>query len=334
MGTITSLVLLLVFLSGGFILARLDLVRFDRKMEAAFSAALYLLLFSMGLRLGQSREVLSNLSLVGALAVSGAVFACAGTVFLHIVMIPVYRKMDPAGLYSTDRHSIDRQSAGTISSGGSPHPVSGSRRLAILFYNLKKPFILLLLVILGSFVGYFLPPVAVLRDGSVATWILYFLLFIIGIQMAGSGSSLGKMLVQPAVLLVPAVTIAGTLAGSLGTLVFDGMTPGRALALGSGFGWYSLSGVLIADLGDPTLGAAAFISNLLRETIAFLCVPLLKFSGRCESGIGISGATSMDVTLPVIEDTWGARVIPLAVAHGVILSFLVPFLVPLFMSFR
>lgn len=324
MGTIISLLLLLVFLSGGFILARLDLVRFSRKVELAFSAALYLLLFSMGLRLGQSREVLSNLSLVGALAVTSAVFACAGTVALHLLMIPVYRKIDPSGLYSVGTQS-----------GESPlQPVSGSRRLAILFYNLKKPLILLVLVIVGSFVGYFLPPVAVLRDGSVATWILYFLLFIIGIQMAGSGSSLGRMIAQPAVLLVPAVTIVGTLAGSLGTLVFDGMTPGRALALGSGFGWYSLSGVLIADLGDPMLGAAAFISNLLRETIAFLCVPLLKFSGRCESGIGISGATSMDVTLPVIEDTWGARVIPLAVAHGVILSFLVPFLVPLFMSFR
>jgi len=268
--------------------------------------------------------VLSNLSLVGALAVSSAIFACAGTVLLHILMIPVYRRIDHSGLYSVGPHP----------GAGSLQPVTGSRRLAILFYNLKKPLILLLLVVIGSFVGYFLPPVAVLHDGTVATWILYFLLFIIGIQMAGSGSSLGKMIMQPAVLLVPAVTIAGTLAGSLGTLVFDGMTPGRALALGSGFGWYSLSGVLIADLGDPMLGAAAFISNLLRETIAFLCVPLLKFSGRCESGIGISGATSMDVTLPVIEDTWGARVIPLAVAHGVILSFLVPFLVPLFMSFR
>ncbi len=324
MGTITSLLLLLVFLSGGFILARFNLVRFTRRVEIAFSAALYLLLFSMGLRLGQSREVLANLSLVGALAVSSAVFACAGTVILHILLIPLYRRLDPAGLYA----------AGSHAAGGPLQPVTGSRRLAILFYNLKKPLILLLLVVIGSFAGYFLPPVAVLRDGTVATWILYFLLFIIGVQMAGSGSSLGKMIVQPAVLLVPAVTIVGTLAGSLGTLVFDGMTPGRALALGSGFGWYSLSGVLIADLGDPMLGAAAFISNLLRETIAFLCVPLLKFSGRCESGIGISGATSMDVTLPVIEDTWGARVIPLAVAHGVILSFLVPFLVPLFMSFR
>jgi uncharacterized membrane protein YbjE (DUF340 family) len=105
------------------------------------------------------------------------------------------------------------------------------------------------------------------------------------------------------------------------------------MALNAGFGWYSLSGVLIADLGDPILGAAAFFANLLRETTAFVFVPALRLLGRHESGIGLCGATSMDVTLPVLEDTWGAGVVPLAVAHGVIVSTLVPFLVPLCMSF-
>ncbi|HPS43965.1 MAG TPA: lysine exporter LysO family protein, partial [Treponemataceae bacterium] len=202
----------------------------------------------------------------------------------------------------------------------------------MLLHNLKKPLILLVLVVIGTVVGLFLPEIAWVRDGTVATWILYFLLFIIGIQMASGESDLSALMRQPSLLVVPLVTIAGTLLGSLGTLIFDGMTPGRALALGAGFGWYSLSGVLISNLGDPSLGAAAFLSNLLRETLAFLAIPLLRASGRCESGVGIAGATSMDVTLPVIEDAWGPGVIPLSVTHGVILSLLVPFLVPLFMS--
>lgn len=352
MSTLFSLLLLLVFLAGGFIAARAKLIRFGGVAERAFTIALYLLLFSMGLRLGQSRDVLSNLSLVGALAVSSTIFACAGTVLLHILFMPVYRRLDRDGLYSSEfggerapggesTPGRERTPVGEITPGGGDlapdgskmHSMPASRRLAMLLYNLKKPLILLVLVVIGTLVGFLLPPVSLLKDGTIATWLLYFLLFIIGMQMAGSGNSLGTLVCQPAVLLVPAVTILGTLAGSLGTLVFDGMTPGRALALGSGFGWYSLSGVLIADLGDPMLGAAAFLANLLRETLAFLTVPLLAATGRCESGIGISGATSMDVTLPVVEDTWGPRVLPLSVAHGVILSFLVPFLVPLFMSF-
>lgn len=319
MSTALSLLLLLVFLASGFVAAKSRALRPSPATDRVFSVALYLLLFSMGLRLGQSREILADLPLVGALAISSTACACAGTVLLHLAFVPLYKKLDRDGLYSRSAKSGSR--------------IFGARRVAMLFHNLKKPMILLVLVALGSVAGFLLPEVSVLKDGSVATWLLYFLLFIIGLQMAGSGTGLKTLVCQPAVLLVPAVTIVGTLAGSLGTLAFDGMTVGKSLALASGFGWYSLSGVLISDLGDPMLGTAAFLSNLLRETLAFLTVPLLAATGRCESGIGISGATSMDVTLPVVEDTWGPDVLPLSVAHGVILSFLVPFLVPLFMSF-
>jgi len=322
MGTILSLLLLLVFLALGFACARFRLVRFTERTGRVFSVALYLLLFSMGLRLGQSRDVLSSLSLVGLLAVSGTLFACAGTVILQLIFAPVYRRLDR------------RFAPGIVPARpGVGKSLSGSRRARMLLHNLKKPFILLVLVVIGTVVGLFLPDIAWVRDGTVATWILYFLLFIIGIQMASGETDLSALMRQPSLLVVPLVTIAGTLLGSRGTLVFAGMTPGRALALGSGFGWYSLSGVLISNLGDPSLGAAAFLSNLLRETLAFLAIPLLRASGRCESGIGIAGATSMDVTLPVVEDAWGPGVIPLSVTHGVILSLLVPFLVPLFMSF-
>ncbi len=321
MGTIVSLLLLLVFLALGFACARLRLIKFTDRTGRVFSVALYLLLFSMGLRLGQSRDVLSSLSLVGLLAASGTLFSCAGTVILQLALAPAYRRLDRLFAPSF-----------VPSRPGFGKPLSGSRRARMLFHNLKKPLILLVLVVIGTVVGLFLPEIAWVRDGTVATWILYFLLFIIGIQMASGESDLSALMRQPSLLVVPLVTIAGTLLGSLGTLIFDGMTPGRALALGAGFGWYSLSGVLISNLGDPSLGAAAFLSNLLRETLAFLAIPLLRASGRCESGVGIAGATSMDVTLPVIEDAWGPGVIPLSVTHGVILSLLVPFLVPLFMS--
>jgi len=322
MSTIISLLLLLVFLAGGFFVARFGLLRFTQIAGIAFSLALYLLLFSMGLRLGQSRDVLANLSLVGALAVSCTLFSSAGTVVLHVLFIPVYRRLDRVGIHG-DVKADD---------GASTLSLTGSRRLSLLFYNLRKPFLLLVLVVLGTAVGYLLPEIAVIRDGSISTVFLYILLFIIGLQMADSGHDLARFFTRPSLLVVPLVTIVGTLAGSLGTLAFDGMTPGRSFALASGFGWYSLSGVLIANLGDPMLGAASFLSNLLRETLAFLAVPLLRLTGRPESGIGVAGATSMDVTLPVIGDAWGPSFIPLSVAHGVILSLLVPFLVPLFMS--
>lgn len=329
MSTAVSLLLLLAFLFAGYSFARFGWLRFTDLTGRVFTIALYLLLFSMGLRLGQSRDVLSSLPLVGLLAVSGALFASAGTVILQLLFAPVYRRLDRLSFARMEGDLA--QHAGAKSVAANPS-LAGSRRLSLFFYNFKKPLILLALVIAGTGVGLMLPDIAVIRDGSAATWILNFLLFLIGIQMNSGENDLSRLFSRPSLLVLPLVTIAGTLLGSLGTLMFDGMTPGRALALGSGFGWYSLSGVLIANLGDPTLGAAAFLSNLFRETLAFLAVPLLRSTGRCESGIGIAGATSMDVTLPVIEDVWGPAVLPLSIAHGVILSLLVPFLVPLFMS--
>lgn len=336
MSTAFSLLLLLAFLFAGYAFARFGWLRFTDLTGRVFTVALYLLLFSMGLRLGQSRDVLSSLPLVGLLAVSGTLFASAGTVILQLLFAPVYRRLDRLSLARADGdlalHDGDRGSSAGTKSGSANPSLAGSRRLSMLFYNLKKPLILLALVVAGTGVGMILPDIALIRDGTAATWILNFLLFLIGIQMNSGENDLSRLFTRPSLLVLPLVTVAGTLLGSLGTLMFDGMTPGRALALGSGFGWYSLSGVLIANLGDPTLGTAAFLSNLFRETLAFLTVPLLRATGRCESGIGIAGATSMDVTLPVIEDVWGPAVLPLSIAHGVILSLLVPFLVPLFMS--
>jgi uncharacterized membrane protein YbjE (DUF340 family) len=332
MSTLVSLLLLIVFLASGFVVARLKLLPFNAVMERIFSVALYLLLFSMGLRLGQSRDVLASLPLVGSLAICGALFGCAGSVILHLLMKPVYLHLERSRPDGNPAGAGDVLSSRTTDSVSVPR-FAGTRRLGLLFLNLKKPMLLLALVALGTVVGFALPVIPVVRDGTVATWILYFLLFIIGVQMAGSGLGLRKLLFRPMALILPAVTIVGTLLGSLGTLAFAGMTPGKSLALGAGFGWYSLSGVLISNLGDPSLGAASFLANLFRETFAFLAIPALRATGRCESGIGIAGATSMDVTLPIIEDTWGSGAVPLSVAHGVVLSFLVPFLVPLFMSF-
>jgi uncharacterized membrane protein YbjE (DUF340 family) len=98
----------------------------------------------------------------------------------------------------------------------------------------------------------------------------------------------------------------------------------------AGFGWYSLSGVIISDLGDQVLGSAAFLSNILRESVALLTIPLFGTTRFPRIGIGIAGATSMDVCLPLIQKSCGTRWVPLSVTNGAILSLLVPVLVPLF----
>jgi len=58
---------------------------------------------------------------------------------------------------------------------------------------------------------------------------------------------------------------------------------------------------------------------------------LVKYLGRLIS-IAPGGATTMDVTLPLIKKTAGDEMVLPALINGIVLSALVPILVPLFLK--
>ena len=102
-----------------------------------------------------------------------------------------------------------------------------------------------------------------------------------------------------------------------------------ALAMASGFGWYSLSGILLTESFGPVIGSAAFFNDLARELIAIMLIPGLIRRSR-STALGLCGATSMDFTLPVLQRTGGLDMVPAAIVHGFILSLLVPILIAFF----
>ncbi|HCM26936.1 MAG TPA: hypothetical protein DIC34_10395 [Treponema sp.] len=283
---------------------------------------LYALLASMGLRLSQSRDIASRLPEIGALAAATAAATTAGTILALLAAGPLLRRLEKAPA----RRAVE------------PEAKVGSAQEAVIavgtrfdfFSHVRGPLRLLAIVAAAFILGLVLPAVPFLSSGQLTSWTLYVLLALIGMQMAANKVDLGSLLLRPATAIVPLGTIAGSLAGALAVGWLFRLAPGKALALGAGFGWYSLSGVLITDLGDPLLGSAAFLANMLRETLALLAIPFLASTGRRELPIGAGGATSMDVTLPLIERCCGPESVPLSIAHGLSLSLLVPILVPLF----
>ena len=110
------------------------------------------------------------------------------------------------------------------------------------------------------------------------------------------------------------------------------------LAVGSGFGYYSLSSVLIADLKSATLGVqgaaelatVALLANVVREMIALFGMPLFARWGGPLAPISVAGVTSMDVCLPSIARYSGSDLVPLAILHGIVLEVCVPILVGAF----
>lgn len=135
------------------------------------------------------------------------------------------------------------------------------------------------------------------------------------------------------VLLLPLATILGTLGACAVVSFFLPDTPlNDALAVGSGFGYYSLSSIFITEYRGVELGTIALLSNIIREIVTLLFAPLLCRWFGPFAPISSGGATSMDTTLPVIVSISGSRYMVLSVYHGFVLDFSVPFLVTLFCS--
>ena len=147
--------------------------------------------------------------------------------------------------------------------------------------------------------------------------------------------------IRPRMLLLPLFTIIGSLLfAGCASLLPGGRSLQECLAVGSGFGYYSLSSVLIANVGPQSLGAEgaaelatiALLANVAREMCVLFCLPLFaRWCGQI-APISAAGITSMDVCLPAIVRYSGgsSRLVPLAVLHGLALEISVPMLVTFF----
>lgn len=169
---------------------------------------------------------------------------------------------------------------------------------------------------------------APVRDG--AQWILYLLMFCVGISVGGQRGVLASLRRHSAqILLVPLGVIVGSLAGGGLCGLLLRMPLREALSIGGGLGWYSLAGVSVSSAAGVTAGSIAFLSNLLREIGAFLLIPLVARRVNACACIAVAGATSEDTTLPMILRYTDGETAVLSVLNGVICSAFVPVLLSL-----
>lgn len=171
-----------------------------------------------------------------------------------------------------------------------------------------------------------------LCDGTLSGYALYTLMFFVGMGIGSDVEVLENMRqINPRLLLLPLVTVAGTLAGcGVAGLFLDHRTLPECLAVGSGLGYYSLSGILITNACGAELGTVALLSNIIRELITLLFAAVLaRYFGRL-APISAGGATTADTTLPVITKVSGPDYVIVSVFHGFATDFSVPFLVSFF----
>ncbi|GAU78115.1 lysine exporter LysO family protein [Fusibacter sp. 3D3] len=187
-------------------------------------------------------------------------------------------------------------------------------------------------VILGVVIGLFIPESYYGWTDYMLNIGLCLLLFFVGIDI-GKNKALFQDIKKsgPLFILVPMGVAAGSILGSILLGFILGYPANEAGAIGAGFGWYSLSAIIIAPYSSE-LSVLSFLTNVIREILAIMCIPFIaKHIGFIEA-IAPSGATAMDTTLPIVSKNTNAETAILSFTTGLILSMLVPVLVPFILN--
>ncbi len=175
------------------------------------------------------------------------------------------------------------------------------------------------------------PGVFVGNIDPILTVMLCALLFVIGLDMSQNKSVVSEIKrMGPKIIGLPIFIAVGSILGALAIGIVLGIKPANAMAIGAGFGWYSLSGVMLTSLVSAQVGTMALLTNVFREVLSIVMVPfVVKYFGKIVA-VAPGGATSMDTTLPIIVRYAGSEVSVISFVSGVVLSVLVIFLVPAF----
>lgn len=187
-------------------------------------------------------------------------------------------------------------------------------------------------VALGIAGGFFVfPPSIGDHMGIIIDIGLCLVLFFVGIDIGKQGNILKKIKnLGFKILLIPLMIAMGSILGAIAGGLLIKLPINEAGAIGAGFGWYSLSAIELSKHSSE-LGALAFITNVTREVIALITIPFVaKYIGKLES-IAPAGATAMDTALPVISRSTDGNIAVISFITGVILSSMVPVLVPTLM---
>ena len=272
-----------------------------------------LLIYSMGVSLGQRQGFFSELGVLGMQS------------FLFF-LIPVICSI-VAVYFLTSRFMGKR----TETNGRQKERVKGARQYK------SDPMMFLALGALLSGMGcgavpaiaLFLKPLT-----SRSQWILWILMFSVGISVGMHRGILDKIRESHIkILVIPFGIIAGSLIGGILCGLLLNYPVNEAVSIAGGLGWYSLAGVSISNLAGARIGSIAFLSNLLREISSFFMIPWISRHLNAYTCIAPAAATSEDTTLPMLMRYTNEETVVFAVLNGIICSTFVPVLLSLCYSF-
>lgn len=209
----------------GYLLRKRDL----KKVHPIITLLIWLLLFILGIEVGSNEEIIRGLHTIGYEAV---VLTLGGTLGSVIAAWALWR-----ALYKGKEAGHERKS-----------------------YHCG-------LFVLGTICGvcHLLP--FDIAETNISYYALCALMFSVGLSVGNDPQTLKNFRsLNPRLVFLPIMTILGTLAGSAAvSLILTHRSITDCLAVGSGFGYYSLSSIFITEYKGAELGTIALLANIFRE---------------------------------------------------------------------
>lgn len=221
------------------------------------TAALLLLIVTLGAELGANDEIVTSLATIGLNTLIITLTSMIGS----LLAVHILRKH----LLKLDAQGRSRKEAAQEETAREKNQVHVDHSLTIL---------IVATVVLGMLAGHLLLPASVTAHcGAVINLGLYLLLFLVGLDMGRQGNMLQDIRAAGfRVFLVPLAAAVGTLALTALVGLFLPMGAKDCAAAAAGFGWYSLAPTLLAPY-SLSVSATAFLSNIMHELLSIVAVP-------------------------------------------------------------
>lgn len=188
----------------------------------------------------------------------------------------------------------------------------------------------------GLFGWLFLSTEAIPLLDEILMSALSLMVFIATIEIGTNRHAVKKNCHAKGLLLMVAIPCGVTVGSLIGGAVAGsaaGMRLYDALLVSAGLGWYSFSSVVISTQYSAEIGTIAFLTNVLREVLSFVLIPLVARYNKIIC-IGIGGASTMDSTLPVLIRATDLHTGVLGFFNGLVLTLVVPVLITFLLGFK
>lgn len=281
----------------------------------------YVLLLVMGLSVGINDELFRDLPRVGLQSLVITIFALAGSIFFawlfgEFLVRPVPKVKDVPDAENPIASETNNSSSA--------------------LWKVLESLSFFGIFLVGVLLGQFIPPLKelLLKYGfidQVIVAILFVLMLCVGLSIGGNDETFKALRgMGIKTLLLPLFTVVGTAIGVLFALpFFDDLLLKDVQVVGAGYAYYSLSSVIIKAEYSETIAAIAIVSNIIRELSTIMLASLYVRLGGAYAPICCAGATSGDTVLPFILKATSPQYAVVSVYHGLVLTFFVPFAVPL-----